>query len=218
MISTNSAPVSSRTRYSELGESTLVTLAQKGDKDAMGELYARTFPQLCKTLRNRGLKADQAEDIAATTLLRAVESIQKLTDTKNTECFSKWTYTIARRIQIDMSRRAGFRRDVSLEFLLEVSFREPPVITSGVAEASIHHVENELVLAQIKVLLMGVMNTLTEQQRHIFELRYVHELSQREVAERLGITIGAVKTCTYRMTERIKRDPMLGRLYHHLQD
>jgi RNA polymerase sigma-70 factor (ECF subfamily) len=89
-------------------------------------------------------------------------------------------FTIARRVAIDLRRRPSSRS------LTEPYQVEAELIGPDSAE--------ELVIG---LVVRDVLDALSDSHRQILELTFLEDLSQKEVADRLGIPVGTVKSRTY---------------------
>ena len=92
-------------------------------------------------------------------------------------------YTIARRSAIDLQRRTRSRPLAAL--------REDP---SGAPEVGVDD-QTERIATELEV--RDALDALSPDHRRALELHYFEDLTQREIAERLGIPLGTVKTRTY---------------------
>lgn len=64
--------------------------------------------------------------------------------------------------------------------------------------------ESKVYYNELKVRLGGLMNKLPEQQCHIFEMSRNQGLSNREIAEQLGLSIRTVENQIYRASKFLK--------------
>lgn len=62
---------------------------------------------------------------------------------------------------------------------------------------------NSLYQTRRKMLPTIIRDELTQRQRQIIVLRYVHKLSDREIGEKLGITVASVQRTRRRAEARI---------------
>ncbi|MBI2931293.1 MAG: sigma-70 family RNA polymerase sigma factor [Planctomycetes bacterium] len=114
-----------------------------------------------------------AEDVAQEAFLRAHRSFDGLRDPSRVKT---WLYSLTRNAAIDWLR-AHKRRLMSLD---EASVDVPePTRQDNVRDEQITRV-------------MGVLDDLREDYREIIMMRYFEGLSYKEIAEALGMTIGAV--------------------------
>jgi RNA polymerase sigma-70 factor, ECF subfamily len=130
--------------------------------------------------------ADDAEDVLSESLLNAYRAMHQLSDEA---AFQSWLAIIARRTCGRLKRREALAPVLRLTELSEQGM-EP-----ASREAS---VEEQLIEAETKACLLEVMASLPPLYRTVYELRDIQELPAAEVAQRLGITVAAVKSRLHR--------------------
>jgi RNA polymerase sigma factor (sigma-70 family) len=159
----------------------LMRAAIRGD----GEAYCRLLQELAPVLRgmaSRGLARhkygnEDVEDVVQETLL-ALHLKRGTWDER--QPFSPWLYAIARNKLIDNLRRRGRQAHVAIDDIGELR---------GGAElpAALNGVEAERLIARLK-----------GRQREIVVAISIEGASARQVAERLGMTEGAVRVALHR--------------------
>jgi RNA polymerase sigma-70 factor (ECF subfamily) len=168
----------SRSRDAELSDATLLDRIAAGDRVAFEELYrryARAILALAmRRLRDRGRAEDATQDTFAA-IWRAAPRFDP-----SRSSGAAWIYTIARNAVVDEGRR---RRDTTVEELPELVADVP-----GPDEETEH--------AWTAWRLHRALADLPAQERTLLELAYYSGLSQQEVAARVGIPLGTVKTRT----------------------
>jgi RNA polymerase sigma-70 factor (ECF subfamily) len=163
---------SARDGTGESDVAALVRGAQRGDRDAFGELYRR-FARFVHGVALAHASPDDAGDIVQDTFVRAMS---KLATLKEPAAFGAWIATIARN-----TARMTNRRDLRLVELPEDLPDSRP---------SSDHPDGGLVLA--------ALDALPEAYREPLLLRLVEGLSGAEIAERTGMTHGSVRVNLYR--------------------
>lgn len=179
-------------KYIILSDAQLVTFALDGDAVAFETLFKRYrdgIYNLC--LQRTGGNTDDASDLMQETFVKVYVNLAKY-DSKFT--FGQWIYTIARNNFIDYVRRR--RDDLSIDSLPKNSGPIAPVDGEQTPE-------ERIISAQHTVQLEKSMASLPEKYRQMVELRFVKELSYEEIAQRLDIPIGTVKTQIHRARERL---------------
>ena len=95
--------------------------------------------------------------------------------------FTAWLYRIAHNLVVDYFRRESKRESVPID-------DQPPA-------ASTRGNPVETVMADIESeRLYGAMRKLTHNQREVIVLKFIDNLSNGQVAEIMGISVGAVKS------------------------
>lgn len=125
-----------------------------------------------------------ADDILQEIWLTAYRRFGQL---KSRDAFKAWVLSIARNKCADWFRRAAGRREVSLDALPE---RALPVGRYGVAEGS---------------AVRDALEQLDRRDREMLYLRFWEELPQAEIARRLGVPLGTVKSRLHSAKQRFRR-------------
>lgn len=144
--------------------------------DCFEELLKTHYGAVERYVRYRLPVGADADDILQEIWLKAYRCFGQL---KNREAFKAWILSIARNKCTDYFRREAERQEVSLEALPEW---ELPMSRYGL-------VENPAV--------WDALELLDWQGRQILYLRFWEELPQAEIARRLGIPVGTVKSRLY---------------------
>lgn len=134
-------------------------------------------------VRFRVSAAADADDILQETWLTACRRFGQL---KNQESFKAWALSIARSKCADHFRRTAGRREISLDALPEWD------LPDGGADAA------------ERLAVRDVLELLDRRDREILYLRFWEELPQIEIARRLGIPLGTVKSRLHAAKERFK--------------
>lgn len=142
---------------------------------------------------------EDAEDVLMEALLKAFRSLEQLRDSKT---FRAWLAQIARRLCWQLREREAMAP------LLQLSVMEESVELVQPGELQDVEVERQ----EIKALLWQAVAELPEEAREVYVLRDVEERSGEEVAERLGISLAAMKSRLHRARQalREKLDARLG--------
>ncbi|PBC78024.1 RNA polymerase sigma-70 factor (ECF subfamily) [Streptomyces sp. TLI_235] len=172
----------------------LIEAAKAGDRDAWAELYRRyRGPVLAFLTRRTGNRA-LAEDLTQDTFVRAMACIDGYRWTGKD--MGAWIFTIARNIMFDHDKRRATRSESTV---------------AAVADSDAGICVEDLVLSLVEAeRVFAALATLTEHQRTALTLRYWDDLSSREVADAIGIRVGAVKTLTYRARSSLRRTLATG--------
>jgi RNA polymerase sigma-70 factor (ECF subfamily) len=158
----------------------LIRRVALGDEQAFASLYDRlagpVFGTVLQVLRSRG----QAEEVTQEVLLEIWRKAAQFDPGRAK--VTTWALTIAHRRAIDRVRSEQSARDREERVDL-LDLRRP---YDDVAEAALSTEERHLV--------RQALSTLTELQRESVLLAYYQGLTCREVAEKLGVALGTVKT------------------------
>ena len=175
----------------------LVERARQGDLDAFELLIEpyleKLFKSIWKITRNR----EDAEDSMQETLLKAFTHLDQF---RGASRFSTWLITIGVN-QALMSLRTRRKNVISID-ANEPTSTAPP--SSYLPEPRLNP-EQQYRNTEWAEVLDRIIDTLPSPFRTVFELRYVHELSNEQAAMALGISIAAVKTRALRARRHIGR-------------
>jgi RNA polymerase sigma-70 factor (ECF subfamily) len=175
------APVETTSRVHEQEWGQLIAQTAQGDQAALATLYDRTSPQVyglvLKILDNR----EAAEEVTLDVYTQVWRQAHNYDETRGTP--GGWLMTLARTRAIDRYR-AGAAERGRIESLDAVEFfasdRETP--------------EQELTGHQRRRYVQQAMALLTAEQRQAIALAYFFGLSQSEIADKLKLPLGTVKT------------------------
>ena len=161
----------------------LVTLAQRGNVDAIGALYDQHHAALFRYLFSRLGERQTAEDLTGDVFMRMLTALPHYQPSQTP--FRAWLYRIARNRLIDHYRKEGPHTPVPLPQ----------------AEEQQDHTEDLGLLADQKMTTERVLTALSQleaTQREVVALRFLSELSLQEVAETLEKSENAIKALQHR--------------------
>lgn len=165
----------------ELGER-----LRAGDPDALRELYRRFAGAVFTVARAYVHDRGRAEEVVQQTFLNAWRAGGTLHAGSR---LSPWLYQIARRCALDAVRAEARRR------------RRPVPLASGQPNDPATVVEQTWEAFEVR----RAIDALPPAERETARLAHVEGLTQREIAERLGVPVGTVKS-------------RLGRAHRHLTE
>lgn len=156
----------------------LQRVADRRDIDAFRQLYQAFGPRVKSYMMRQGADADTAEELAQETLLAVWRKAQLYAADKGSA--TTWIYTIARNLRIDRLRR-------------EFPWQELP---EGHDEtASEDQLPDEAVSqAERQIRVRTALAQLPSDQHEVVALSYLEGLSHSEIAERLALPLGTVKS------------------------
>jgi len=178
-------------RLTHLSDEALVALVARGDESALGELYDRVW-RVAYGIAYRVLRDDRlAEDAVQEGFLTAWRSAAAFRADRAKA--STWIVTLVHRRAVDIVRREERRRAEPLES----ESRPDPVDQTGSAEdAAWLGFERDRVQAALRAL--------PDTQREAIELAYYGGYSQSELAERLGVPLGTIKSRMFAGLARLR--------------
>jgi RNA polymerase sigma-70 factor (ECF subfamily) len=137
-----------------------------GDEDALSEFQRRFQPRFGFIAAVRGVPAHECEDVARTAVLKGLDQIRRGIF-RGKSRLSTWLEKVATGTIIDYLRAARGRLSS------EVQIREDAYTACD---------EDQV----LRVAVHEILARLTAQHRTVLVLKYVQELSAREIAARVG--------------------------------
>ena len=169
-------------RQKNEGERHLVSLmlavAHEADRDAFGELFAAIAPRVKGFLIGGGATNDVAEDVMQEVMFK-VWAKAGMYDAEKASV-STWIFTIARNARIDMIRKAK-RPDFNWE--------DP-----ALRPADYRSADEQVDVVLKSERLQDVILTLPHAQAEVLKLSYYSGLSHGEIAQKIKIPFGTVKS------------------------
>ena len=169
----------------------------KGDQNAFGEIVEmykdKVFQISYRMLGNR----HEAEDIVQEAFIRAYVNIQRY----NLELkFSTWLYRITTNLCIDRIRKK--KPDYYLD--AEVKGTEGLTMYSQVPSKTTLP-EDDVESLELQDTIQKEIMKLPEKYRSVIVLKYIEELSLKEISEILEMPLGTVKTRIHRGREALRK-------------
>ena len=177
-----------RRHHAHLSDEALVALVARGDEDALAELYDRVG-RIAYGLALRVLRDERhAEDAVQEAFLQVWRSAATFRAERAKA--STWILTLVHRRAVDLVRREERRQ---ADPLTDDSAATAPEETD---EAAWLRFERERVQAALK--------QLPDMQREALELAYYGGFSQSELADRLGVPLGTIKSRMFAGLARLR--------------
>ncbi|MCD2441794.1 sigma-70 family RNA polymerase sigma factor [Agromyces sp. SYSU K20354] len=151
-----------------------------GDREAFAALYDVTAPRVFGLVRRLVVDPAQAEEVTQDVYLEIWQTAPRFDPARGSAL--AWMFTLAHRRAVDRIRAAQAAHDRDLR----IGARDLDVPADTVAETVEVRVEHERV--------HEALADLTQLQRECVALAYYDGLTQREIAERLEVPLGTVKT------------------------
>lgn len=180
-----------RQQHAHLSDEALVALVARGDDAALAALYDRVgrtaYGLALRVLRNEQLAEDAVQE-GFLAVWRSATSFRAERAKAST-----WILTLVHRRAVDLVRREERRRTEPLGDDRGVAGAVEPEATD---EAAWLRFERERV--------QGALARLPDAQREAIELAYYGGFSQSELAERLGVPLGTIKSRMFAGLSRMR--------------
>ena len=157
----------------------------KREPDAFGLLYEKYINRIYNYIYFRVGSAQDAEDITTRVFMKAYDNIGRYRHMGLP--FSAWLYRIAHNQVANFHRDNSRGREISIDEML----MPPPQLKSD-------HPENSALRQESINYLLSLINDLHADKRELIMLKFVHKLSNEEIASALGRTEGAIKSLYHR--------------------
>ena len=191
-------------------DAVLVREVAAGSQSALGELYDRYVDAVFAAASRLTSDRQVAEEVVQETFL-ALWNRAELFDPK-VGSLAAWLHTIARNRTVDRLRAAGRRPN-----LIPLSSASGEDEEAGAALDRLVGTgnliggagigpgpEGELATTELRQVIRDALAELPDAERTAIVLAYREELTQTEIAERLGWPLGTVKTRTRRALLRLR--------------
>lgn len=197
-------------------DATLVRAVAAGSHEALAALYDRhgdaVFASASRLTSDRGM----AEEVVQETFLALWDRAETFDPAVGS--LAAWLHTIARNRTVDRLRAAGRRpnlvplssaasggprgsSDEADADRLERVLANGMLVAGAVPPPS---PERELALGELRTALQGALADMPEPERVVIVMAYAEDLSQSEIADRLGWPLGTVKTRTRRALRHLR--------------
>ena len=158
-----------------------------GEEGAFQIIHKQFSPSLFHFTRNLVVDYQVAEDIVSETFVKLWSLRENFYDIQKIKAF---LFITARNAGLDFLRKRNFQKEVLNNFQLEVVEE---------VQLSLGEVKSELMDSILRNL-----ESLTERQQAIFQLRYVEDLTPGEIAKRLGLRKKTVNNHLSRIVGALK--------------
>jgi RNA polymerase sigma-70 factor, ECF subfamily len=191
-------------------DAALVREVAAGSQSALGDLYDRYVDAVYAAASRLTSDRQVAEEVVQETFL-ALWNRAELFDPK-IGSLAAWLHTIARNRTVDRLRAAGRRPNlIPLSSAAGEDEGDGAALDRLVATGTViggagigSGPEGELAATELRQVLRDALAELPEAERTAIVLAYREELTQTEIADRLGWPLGTVKTRTRRALLRLR--------------
>lgn len=173
-----------------MNEIRLVKKAKKGDSEAFGKLYDVYVEKIYRFVFFKVRSRFEAEDITQQVFLKTWQNIKTYKPQKGAG-FSSWLYRIARNSVIDHYRTAKDHVDIE-NLKNDVQFTSVPDMGQGIDRIErFKKIEESLVI-------------LTDDERDVIVMKFIEELSNKEIGDVLDKNQGAIRVIQHRALKKLK--------------
>lgn len=153
-------------------------IAKHNDRESFSELFNHFGPRLKSFMMRKGADEETAEDLVQETMLAVWNKASLYSPEKGT--VSTWIFTIGRNLRIDRLRRQSSYHFVDIE-----DYDKPGDDASS---------DEKINRQQEDALVRQALTVLPEEQLKVVQMSFLDDLSQNEIAKRLDVPLGTVKS------------------------
>jgi RNA polymerase sigma-70 factor (ECF subfamily) len=168
----------------------LLQVAATGEADAFNALFAFFAPRIKAYLMRIGAAADLAEDLAQEAMLTVWRKARLFDPSKASA--ATWIFTIARNLRIDAARRAARPG--------------PDAQDPALAPAEEPRADVLMERAHRDEKIRAAFQTLPPAQHEAVRLHFIEDAPHSEIALRLNLPLGTVKSRLRLAIEKIRKD------------
>lgn len=185
-----------------------VNRAREGDRAAFGYLVSLYHEDIFRMVYFRVRSEVDAEDLTQDIFIQAFKGVKRL---KDVDRFRPWLFSIA------INRVRDFYRKRRLLFFVGTP-EESDALHAGNQEKNsdpeaLRNVEKKDFWNQIG----GFLKKLSRLEKEVFILRFLDQLTLKEIAQTLGKGESTVKTHLYRALKKFKKEPGIKALVGEIQ-
>ena len=174
---------------------TAIKRLQKGDKQALKELYEAYGTWIYSVVRDVVGNREDAEDITSEFFIRLVRAAQSY---RKGNAHKAWLMQIARNMAIDLLRKRGHEMPVYEDEDGNVN----EVFEVGGQNTSTSRVENTTMMAQD---LKQAMESLPPKEKEVIDMKLLGDMKFKEIAEVTGSPMGTVTWLYNQGIQRLRR-------------
>ena len=175
-------------------------------KCALIEHNLRLVAFIAKRFENTGANIEELISIGTLGLMKAVSTFNK---DKNIKLATYASRCIENEILMFIRKTASQKREISIDEPLSVDWDGNELLLSDILGSDNDVVSREMEEREEKKILRSAIGELNERERIIIEMRYGlvdgNELTQKEVADALGISQSYISRLEKKIMERLRR-------------
>ncbi len=170
-------------KIKKISQEEVLKKAINGDLDAFSVLYRENVQRIYNYIYYRTGNTHDAEDLTARVFQRALNHISRYKD-KGVP-FSAWLYRIAHNLVANWHRDRSRKKEISIEDMtLQIPGHEMP--------------ESTMIKSQEIGSLMDNIRTLPPDRQLLLILKFVDDMTNKEIALIMGKSEGAIKSLYHR--------------------
>ena len=181
-----------------MNENELIKLILQGERDKFRIFVEKYQKMVFRTCMGFVHNKEDADDLTQEVFIQAYQS---LPDFKMKSTFSTWIYRIAVNASLNKVRRSA---GTSFFQRLESFFGSENQMAGQLTASDMDDPENIIIKQEHSLWLQKALDSLPENQRTAIVLSKYDDLSQKEIAEILNTTEGAVEALLQRAKKNLR--------------
>ena len=149
------------------------------------DLFVRYYIPLCRYVYGLLMNQDDAEDVVQELFLNLWKNRRKI---EVRESVSGYLYRMAKHLALNFIR----------------SRSEAEVLSENESQVSLVYEDNRLEVEEFRVALYDCVDRLPERSREVLLLHRLEGLKQKEIADRLSITVKTIKNLIWISLRRLR--------------
>jgi RNA polymerase sigma-70 factor (ECF subfamily) len=178
--------------YSKSTESYLINKSKKGDTKAFEELMARSKDYLVSWILRKTRCVTETEEVLQITYIKCWNNIKKF---QGKSGFKTWACSISRNLFIDRYRKSQKQREMSIEEVGDAYMYE---------KVDNNECLKKLIGEEDEEGLNKVLKNLPKIHSDVLFSFAIEELTYKEIAKKLGCSIGTVMSRLYYARKKAK--------------
>jgi len=158
--------------------SLIALVGSQQDRAAFQALFEYFAPRIKAVMLKGGVSTMQAEDLMQDVMMTIWRKSSQFSPDRGT--VSAWVFTIARNARIDLMRKASSRPYDDV-YELEIASEDKTV-------------DDEVLQSEREECVSSAIAQLPDDQKQVIELAFMSDLSQSEIAKKLSLPLGTVKS------------------------
>ncbi len=154
-------------------------------RDDLDDLFNEYYPRIFNYLYYRTLDRALSDDLVGTVMLNIVRKFETFDPERGN--LDAWVFRIARNTLFSHFRKSKTEVDIDA------------------VPQSVFAYEDEDALDDKGEMVRGLLEVLTDDERELIYLKYWEELSNKEIAERLGLNASTVSTHLWRANNKMRK-------------
>ena len=187
-------------------ERLISTITDPESKRLLIEHNLRLVAFIAKRFENTGANIEELISIGTLGLMKAVSTFNK------DKCIKLATYAsrcIENEILMFLRKSSSQKKDVSIDEPLSVDYDGNELLLSDILGSDIDTVSRQMEEDEERSIVRAAVSTLSEREQQIIEMRYGlksgRELTQKEVADQLGISQSYISRLEKKIMSRLRK-------------